>query len=194
MKVEFPVFANVVRPPSQSTKQLSHNMESLRQKGLAMALVFLGLDQLSKYLLLIWLADKGGLIKLTSFLNIVTVWNRGISFGFFQSGEIGRWLLVSFSSLVCLGLGIWLWRQTRPWPVLALAMVIGGALGNIIDRILRGAVADFFDFQVMGYHWPAFNLADSAITIGVGMLLYDSFRPLGVASNDGTGQDQSEDV
>jgi len=169
-------------------------MKSLRPKGLAMALVVLGLDQFSKNLLLIWLAEKGGWIKLTGFFNLVTVWNRGISFGFFQSGEIGRWLLVSFSSLVCLGLGIWLWRQTRPWPVLALAMVIGGALGNIIDRILRGAVADFFDFHVMSYHWPAFNLADSAITIGVGMLLYDSFRPLGVASNDGTGQDQSEDV
>jgi len=194
MKVEFPVFANVVRPPSLSTKQLSHKMESLGQKGLAMALVVLGLDQLSKYWLLIWLANKGGWIKLTGFFNLVTVWNRGISFGFFQSGEIGRWLLVSFSSLVCLGLGIWLWRQTRPWPVLALAMVIGGALGNIIDRILRGAVADFFDFHVMGYHWPAFNFADSAITIGVGMLLYDSFRPIGVASSDGTGQDQSEDV
>ena len=194
MKVEFPVFANVVRLPSLSTKQLSHTMRSLRPKALVMALVVLGLDQLSKYWLLIWLADKGGWIKLTGFFNLVTVWNRGISFGFFQSGEIGRWLLVSFSSLVCLGLVIWLWRQTRPWPVLALAMVIGGALGNIIDRILRGAVADFFDFHVMGYHWPAFNFADSAITIGVGMLLYDSFRPIGAASNEGIGQDQSEDV
>ena len=164
-------------------------MESLRQKGLAMALVVLGLDQLSKYWLLIWLVDQGGWIKLTSFFNLVTVWNRGISFGIFQSGEIGRWLLASFSSLVCLGLGIWLWRQTRPWPVFALAFVIGGALGNIIDRILRGAVADFFDFHVMGYHWPAFNFADSAITIGVAMLLYDSFRPIGVVSNDGAGQD-----
>ena len=194
MKAELPVFANVVRPPSQSTKQLSHKMEPLRQKGLAMALVVLGLDQLSKYWLLIWLADQGGWIKLTSFFNLVTVWNRGISFGMFQSGEIGRWLLVSFSSLVCLGLGIWLWRQNRTWPVFALAMVIGGALGNIIDRILRGAVADFFDFHVMGYHWPAFNFADSAITIGVAMLLYDSFRPIGVVSNDGAGQDRPEDV
>ena len=188
------MFANVVRPPSQSTKQLNHKMESLRQKGLAMALVVLGLDQLSKYWLLIWLADQGGWIKLTSFFNLVTVWNRGISFGIFQSGEIGRWLLVSFSSLVCLGLGIWLWRQTRLWPVFALAMLIGGALGNIIDRILRGAVADFFDFHVMGYHWPAFNFADSAITIGVAMLLYDSFRPIGVVLNDGAGQDRPEDV
>ena len=188
------MFANVVRPPSQSTKQLSHKMGSLRQKGLAMALVVLGLDQLSKYWLLIWLADKDGWIKLTGFFNLVTVWNRGISFGIFQSGEIGRWLLVSFSSLVCLGLGIWLWRQTRTWPVFALAMVIGGALGNIIDRILRGAVADFFDFHVMGYHWPAFNIADSAITIGVAMLLYDSFRPIGIVSGDGAEQDRPEDM
>jgi len=188
------VFANVVQPLSQPTKQPNYQMGSLRQKGLAMALVVLGLDQLSKYWLLIWLADQGGWIKLTSFFNLVTVWNRGISFGMFQSGEIGRWLLVSFSSLVCLGLGIWLWRQTRTWPVFALAMVIGGALGNIIDRILRGAVADFFDFHVMGYHWPAFNFADSAITIGVAMLLYDSFRPIGVVLNDGAGQDRPEDV
>ena len=188
------MFANVVQPLSQPTKQPNYQMESLRQKGRVMALVGLGLDQLSKYWLLIWLADQGGRIKLTGFFNLVTVWNRGISFGMFQSGEIGRWLLVSFSSLVCLGLGIWLWRQTRTWPVFALTMVIGGALGNIIDRILRGAVADFFDFHVMGYHWPAFNLADSAITIGVAMLLYDSFRPIGVVSNDGAGQDRPEDV
>ena len=65
------------------------------------------------------------------------------------------------------------WHQMT---ALALGAVIGGALGNIVDRVWRGAVADFFDVHFMGYHWPAFNIADSAITIGVGMLLFDSFR------------------
>ncbi|MDP7548448.1 MAG: signal peptidase II, partial [Alphaproteobacteria bacterium] len=68
-------------------------------------------------------------------------------------------------------------RQTHRLAILALGAVIGGAAGNIIDRVWRGAVADFFDFHLMGYHWPAFNVADSAITLGVAMLLYDSFRP-----------------
>ncbi len=144
--------------------------------ALILAAVILILDQVSKAWLIGWLEGQGGWLEVTGFFNLVMVWNRGISFGMLQSGETGRWLLVGFSSLVCLGLGFWLWRQSRTLPTLALGAVIGGALGNIIDRVLRGAVADFFDFHLMGYHWPAFNLADSAITIGVVVLLYDSFR------------------
>jgi len=152
------------------------SMGALRLRGLALAGVILVLDQVSKYWLIAWMGDQGGWQQLTGFFNLVMVWNRGISFGMLQSGETGRWLLVLFSGLVCMGLAIWLWRQNRQWPSLALGAVIGGALGNIVDRVWRGAVADFFDVHFMGYHWPAFNIADSAITIGVGMLLFDSFR------------------
>ncbi len=144
--------------------------------GLTLAAAVVILDQVSKAWLIGWLQGQDGWLPVTGFFNLVLVWNRGISFGMLQSGETGRWLLVIFSTLVCLGLAVWLRRQSRRLPRLALGAVIGGAAGNIIDRIGRGAVADFFDFYLMGYHWPAFNLADSAITIGVAMLLYDSFR------------------
>ena len=159
-------------------------MVGLRLKATFLAIAVLALDQFSKTWLLSYLVEQGGWKKFTSYFNLVMVWNSGISFGMFQLGETGRWLLVGFSSLVCLGLSIWLWRHSRPWPIFALAIVIGGALGNILDRIIWGAVADFFDFHILGYHWPAFNIADSAILIGVLMLLYDSFRPIGVVSNN----------
>ena len=163
-----------IRPPRAGA------MAPTRRKpvwaGFTLAGVVVALDQVSKAWLLAWLEEQGAWQQVTGFFNLVMVWNRGISFGMFQSGETGRWLLVLFSTLVCLGMAIWLWRQNKFWPGLALGAVIGGALGNIIDRIWRGAVADFFDFHMFGYHWPAFNVADSAITIGVAMLLYDSFR------------------
>lgn len=153
--------------------------------GLILAAAVLILDQASKAWLIAWMDSHGGWQQITGFFNLVMVWNRGISFGMLQSGETGRWLLVGFSVLVCLGLAIWLRRQTQRLPILALGAVIGGAVGNITDRVWRGAVADFFDFHLMGYHWPAFNVADCAISIGVAMLLYDSFRP-------GTAEDGAE--
>jgi len=159
-------------------------MAGLRLKAMFLGITILSLDQFSKIWLLSYLLEQGGWKKLTSYFNLVMVWNSGISFGMFQSGETGRWLLVGFSSLVCLGLSIWLWRHSRPFPVFGLAIVIGGATGNILDRLMWGAVADFFDFHILGYHWPAFNIADSAILIGIVMLLYDSFLPIGVVSND----------
>ena len=116
--------------------------------GFTLAGVVVALDQVSKAWLLAWLEEQGAWQQVTGFFNLVMVWNRGISFGMFQSGETGRWLLVLFSTLVCLGMAIWLWRQNKFWPGLALGAVIGGALGNIIDRIWRGAVADFFDFHM----------------------------------------------
>ena len=152
--------------------------DDMMRLGLALAAAVVILDQASKVWLISWLESQGGWLQISGFFNLVMVWNRGISFGMLQSGETGRWLLAIFSALVCLGLGIWLQRQTHRVPTLALGAVIGGAIGNIIDRIWHGAVADFFDFHLMGYHWPAFNFADSAITIGVAMLLYDGFRPV----------------
>ncbi|MDP6812921.1 MAG: signal peptidase II [Alphaproteobacteria bacterium] len=146
------------------------------RRGIALAAAVLVADQLSKLWLLDWLAGHDGQVQLTGFFNLVTVWNRGISFGLLQSGEAGRWLLSIVSLVVCAALVVWLRRVDRLLPALALGAVIGGALGNVADRLLRGAVADFFDFHLMGYHWPAFNIADSAITIGVGMLLLDAFR------------------
>lgn len=110
-------------------------------------------------------------VYILPFFNWVMVWNQGISFGILRDGI--PWILIGFTALVTLLFSVWLAR-THVWPqVISLAMIIGGALGNIIDRIRFGAVADFLDFHAFGYHWPAFNLADSCITVGVAILLFD---------------------
>ncbi|MDG2480570.1 MAG: signal peptidase II [Alphaproteobacteria bacterium] len=144
--------------------------------GLDIALVVFALDQVSKMVLIEFL---NGLnfepIRITGFFNIVMVWNRGVSFGLFGSGEeITRWLLTVFAFAVSIGLVFLMRKQTKTLPVVALGLVIGGALGNAVDRIVYGAVADFFDVHVAGWNWPAFNIADSAITVGVIILVVDA--------------------
>ncbi len=114
-------------------------------------------------------------IRFTSFFNVVMVWNRGVSFGLFSDGaEATRWLLVGLSLVICGALVVWLRQLTRRLPVVAVGLVIGGALGNALDRVLRGAVADFFDFHIGALSWPAFNIADAGITVGVALLLLDA--------------------
>lgn len=109
------------------------------------------------------------------FFNLVMVWNKGVSFGLFnQDSEMGPMILTVLSLAIAIGFGFWLARAKSPTLCLALSMIIGGALGNVIDRIRFGAVADFLDFHLFGYHWPAFNLADSAICIGIAILLIHS--------------------
>jgi signal peptidase II len=144
-----------------------------RRLGLALALAVLVLDRLSKWLLIDHLADPG-IIEVTPFFNLVMVWNRGISFGFLQSGkQWAPYLLAALALGVALVLAVWLWRSRRRLTAAALGLVIGGALGNVCDRLVWQAVADFFDFHLMGYHWPAFNVADAAIVVGVAGLLMD---------------------
>ena len=84
--------------------------------------------------------------------------------------------LIVFAILISIALAIWMWRVHETLLAVALALVIGGAVGNVIDRIRFGAVVDFLDFHVGGWHWPAFNIADSAITIGVILLILDSLK------------------
>ncbi len=148
-----------------------------RRGPLALAAVIIVLDQLSKW----WIVDHvmavPRIIEVTSFFNIVMTWNRGVTFGMLNmGGEAMRWLLVAVSLGVVGVLLVWLARTPRAAPGLALAAVIGGAIGNVLDRISYGKVADFLDFHLAGWHWPAFNLADSAIVCGVAVLLLDTFR------------------
>jgi signal peptidase II len=115
-------------------------------------------------------------VELTSFFNLVMVWNTGVSFGMFAGdGNSAHWLLVLLPGLVALALAVWMFRSVQSAEIFGLAFVIGGATGNLTDRIYRGAVADFFDFHVAGWHFWAFNVADAAISIGVAILLYDAF-------------------
>jgi signal peptidase II len=97
------------------------------------------------------------------------VWNEGISFGLFQSGN--PWPLIIMALVIVVMFSFWVLKSDKWVEIIALSMVIGGALGNIIDRLHFGAVADFLDFHVAGWHYPAFNLADSFITIGVLILV-----------------------
>ena len=103
---------------------------------------------------------------------MVLVWNRGVSFGMFSdAGSAGPLILTCLAIAVVIGLIYWL-RQAEGWGTLiGLGLVIGGALGNVIDRIRFGAVVDFLDFHIAQYHWPAFNVADAAICVGAGLLL-----------------------
>jgi signal peptidase II len=152
----------------------------LTRFGLAVALLSAAVDQAVK-LWLIFVFDLGarGIVTLTPFLNLVLAWNTGISFSLFpQSGPLGQWALLALKLIAVLLLWIWLARASTRLTALALGLIIGGALGNAIDRIAYGAVADFVLFHVttesFNFNWAVFNLADAAIVIGVAGLLYET--------------------
>ncbi len=154
-------------------------MTSARRLGLVVVLVVFIADQLLKSWLLysVGLAENGP-YDLTSFLTIVLAWNRGISYGLFQQGtDLGRWFLVVISFVAAVWLWRWMWREPQRFSVFSLALIIGGALGNGVDRAVYGAVVDFVHFHWGSFSWYIFNIADVAIVVGVLGLLYESFRP-----------------
>ncbi len=140
---------------------------------LALGVAVFFFDQLTKG----WVSntlDPGQVVELTSFLNVVLLHNEGAAFSFLaNAGGWQRWFFISISSVVCLVLTLWLMRMTRGqhWMAAALAFILGGAAGNLWDRIDFGHVVDFIDVYYNGWHWPAFNIADSAITLGAVMLI-----------------------
>jgi lipoprotein signal peptidase len=141
--------------------------------GFAVAATILALDQLSKWWILeVVRLPEVGRIVLTPFLNLTMVWNRGVTFGLL-AGEAWwhPWALAAIALAVAAALALWLARAPDRWTALAIGLVLGGAIGNVIDRIRFGAVVDFVDLHAFGWHWYVFNLADSAIVIGVGLLL-----------------------
>lgn len=147
-----------------------------RSLGIILAVATFGLDRLMKWWVLGGLAlDDRGTIPLLPFFDLSMVWNRGISLGLFQfSSEAGRWALVALTGAVSAGIAIWLWRVDSRRLAVALGLVLGGALGNLLDRLIFGAVADFFHFFAFGISFYVFNLADAAITVGVLILLWDA--------------------
>ena len=117
------------------------------------------------------------------------VWNPGISFGMLgRLGDLGPWLLIGCAVAIAVALAFWLLRESRPLTRLALGLVLGGAIGNAIDRIRFGAVVDFLDFHALGYHWPAFNVSDSAIVVGAGLLVLEGLRSGGSTAGEARGQ------
>ena len=132
----------------------------------------LALDQISKVWVLGTLSAARPAVEVTSFLNIVLVWNRGISFGLFnRESDWQPWFLVGLSLVIVAGLLVWLRTARGRWMTPAITLVAGGAIGNAVDRARLGAVVDFVDFHIGGWHFAAFNVADAAITCGVAVIL-----------------------
>lgn len=150
---------------------------SLKQAGLLFALLVIIIDQITKNLIVTFLYE--GQKEVLPFFNLVHVWNRGISFGLFNHDHSGAWLLVGLSLVITVFFVLWLRKIDYKPLALAIGAVIGGALGNVVDRIRFQAVVDFLDFHAFGWHYPAFNVADSAIVLGIAYIILDSlfFEP-----------------
>ena len=155
---------------------MKENFSSVRLRvlGLSIAAVCLVLDLISKWWIIEHVMQPPRMIPVTPFFNLVMVWNRGVSFGLFNSPDTGQWLMGGLALVLVAILLVWLWRAEKRPVVVALGLIIGGAIGNVIDRVRYGAVADFLDFYWGSWHWPAFNVADSAIVVGAAILILDS--------------------
>ncbi len=153
-----------------------YNRETLiRWLGLALAIILC--DQLSK-LSIMHAYAYGESHPLTSFFNLVLVYNPGAAFSFLaQAGGWQRWAFIALGIAAALFITYLLKRHSsQKLFCTALSLILGGALGNVVDRLLYGHVIDFLDFHFRGWHWPAFNVADSAITCGAILLIIDELR------------------
>ena len=139
---------------------------------LALALIVIALDQFSKLMVVDSFAYGEGLI-ITPYFNLVHVLNHGAAFSFLAgAGGWQRWFFTALAAVISVWLIIMIRRHQREFlQPLAFTLILGGAIGNVIDRVRIGAVIDYLDFHAAGYHFPAFNLADSAITLGVILML-----------------------
>lgn len=145
------------------------------KQGLALAFLVLVLDQLTKWWIVEVVMQPLRTIEVTPFFNLVMGRNYGVSFGLFnQQSPYNAWVLSGVALVIVLVLLAWLRKAGKPVMVAAIGLIIGGAVGNVIDRIRFGAVTDFLDFHAFGYHWPAFNVADSGITVGAVLLAFDA--------------------
>jgi signal peptidase II len=172
---------------AKSTLPVSKGLKSI---GLTLVLGVIALDQLSKY----WVVNilrlrEIGQIEVSRIFDLTMVENRGVSFGAFTANEDWqRWALVGLSVVIASIFTVWLTRAKRRQTILALALVIGGAVGNVIDRVRFGFVVDFLDFTALHFKW-IFNVADSAITLGAILLALDM-----VLNPDETPQSRQKDV
>ncbi len=149
---------------------------SASRLGALVALATFVLDQASKqWLLFVHDLPNHQPITLAPFLEFIVVWNRGISYGLFQQeGDLGRWLLIGLSLAASIWLALWLRRSDHRFLAASLGLILGGALGNAVDRVAYGAVFDFVHVHVGSFSWYVFNVADAGIVAGVVGLLYDS--------------------
>lgn len=162
-------------PPSPVSPASQGFLGNSRWHGYGLAIFLLCLDQAVKlWVVNVLMADGPRMIEVLPFFNLVMTWNRGVSFGIFGGGALSPWAILGFAVLLALCLGVWLWKTPDRLLHYGLGMMIGGALGNAIDRVHWGAVADFLDVHAFGWHFWAFNVADAAISIGAVLLVFDS--------------------
>src|ERR1700677_869190 len=159
----------------------SNGLSPHLRPGIIAAIVVLALDQASKFWLVrVFDIAHRGTVKLTPFFDLVLAWNQGISFGWFQNdGAAAQLVLMAVKAVAVVILSVWMARSRTLIATLALGLIIGGAIGNGVDRLAYGAVVDFALFHVQigenTFNWYVFNLADVAIVAGVAALLYESF-------------------
>jgi len=155
--------------------------------GLAVAIVAALLDQASKMAVLWYFGEAGcasHLVAVTSFFDLVLTCNRGVSFGMFNQtgqGGLNSLIFTALAAVVVVVLAVWLYRVRSAFLAVAIGLIIGGAIGNVIDRLRFGAVVDFLYFHAGAWYWPAFNFADSAICLGVAAMLLDGLLSRRVA-------------
>jgi len=146
--------------------------------GLGVALAVVVLDQASKIWMLALIFNPPRVLEVTPFFNLAPAWNRGVSFGLLaHESPWAPWLLSALAVAIVIFLLRWLIRAENAVVAAALGLVLGGAVGNAIDRLRFGAVVDFLDFHAFGWHFWAFNLADAGITVGAAVLLLLSLLP-----------------
>lgn len=155
-------------------------------RWLALAALIVVADQATKYAAVAYFAGHAP-IAVTPFFNLILVHNPGAAFSFLS--DAGGWQRFFFIS-IALAASAWILLLLRKHSgerlfSLALALILSGALGNVIDRIRVGSVVDFLDFHAFGWHWPAFNVADAAITCGAALLIWDAFRPRATTGPNG---------
>ena len=140
--------------------------------GLVVAIAVIIADQLSKYYVLHHFLGLNSYIQFGDYFNVVRAWNTGVSFSMFNDyGNLGAYILSGVAIAVVAALFIWLKSEKDKVIQIALGMIMGGAIGNVIDRFRLGAVFDFLDFHIGDNHWPAFNVADSFICMGAGLII-----------------------
>jgi signal peptidase II len=157
-----------------------------RLKWLGLSLLALILDQVSK-LVIVSSMQLYQSIPITSFFKLTYVRNTGAAFSFLSdAGGWQRWFFAVLAILISIIIAVWLTRLKKQETLLAVALslILGGAMGNLIDRLAYGYVIDFLDVYYQTWHWPAFNVADSAITLGVMLMLLESFGLVGAKEPD----------
>ena len=161
--------------PLASKHELEPSVHRLKLFGICLASAWFLIDQATKWWILEYAMNPPEMLSIAPFFNLMLGWNSGVSFGILGGQELPPWTLALFSGTVAAALIVWLLRTHDRLVATGLALIVGGALGNTLDRVRHGAVTDFLDFHLAGWHWPAFNMADVGVVCGAALLMLDGF-------------------